>query len=404
MDLKCINCSSLFELDQIIFNCTKCNDLLEVQYDLDEIANNLNPKWRGHPLSVWKYKDFLPIDSNADRITLNEGGTRLHHSQKLASFIGIDKLYIKNEGDNPTASFKDRGMPVSVTKAKQLGAKTIICASTGNTSASLAAYGARGGLKRIVLIPSGKVAYGKLSQAMICGAKVIQIDGNFDQCLEVVMEISNKSDNIYLVNSINPFRIEGQKTILFEIFEQLGHIPDWIIVPVGNAGNISSIWKGLNEFYQLGIINKFPKLIGVQAEGSAPIAEAFSKGVMKVRNIEKPETLATAIRIGAPASWKKALRAIYDSNGLAETVSDKEILEGQMNLAKLEGLFIEPASASPLAALKKLLRKGIISSDEEVVCIATGHGLKDPDVITNFVAKPTEVSADVSKISKIINQ
>jgi len=216
--------------------------------------------------------------------------------------------------------------------------------------------------------------------------------------------LSSKYEDIYLVNSINPFRIEGQKTIVFEIFEQLGHVPDWIIVPVGNAGNVSAIWKGLNEFLQLGIIDKLPRLVGVQAEGSAPISAAFSEGKMEVNYIQKPETLATAIRIGAPASWKKALRAIYDSNGLATTVSDKEILEGQMNLAKLEGLFIEPASAAPIAALKKLLRNGTISSDEEVVCIATGHGLKDPDIITKFVEKPTEVSSNIDEIQKVIKK
>ena len=404
MNLKCINCSSLFDLDTIMYNCSKCNDLLEVQYDLNKISNNLDSKWRDAPLSVWKYQDFLPIDQNVERVTLKEGGTRLHNSKKLSSFFGIDNLHIKNEGDNPTASFKDRGMTVAVTKAKQLGAKIITCASTGNTSASLAAYGARGGLKRIVLIPSGKVAYGKLSQAMICGAHVLQIDGNFDKCLEVVMKLSSKYTDIYLVNSINPFRLEGQKTIVFEIFEQLGHIPDWIIVPVGNAGNVSAIWKGLSEFHQLGIINKLPKLVGVQAEGSAPISAAFSEGKMEVNNVQKPETLATAIRIGAPASWKKALRAIYDSKGLATTVSDKEILDGQMNLAKLEGLFIEPASAAPIAALKKLLRQGTISSDEEVVCIATGHGLKDPDIITKFVEKPTEVSSDIEEIQRVISK
>jgi|TARA_B100001179_G_scaffold177245_1_gene132480 threonine synthase len=402
MELKCIGCSSTFDLDTVIYSCTNCNDLLEVVYDLDKIQNNLNSKWKDVPLSVWKYHDFLPIDKDTERITLNEGGTRLHNVVTLGSFLGIDNLYVKNEGDNPTSSFKDRGMTVSVTKARQLGAKTISCASTGNTSASLAAYGARGGLKRIVLIPSGKVAYGKLSQAMICGAQVIQVNGNFDQCLEVVMDLSKKFTDIYLVNSINPFRIEGQKTLGFEIFEQLKHIPDYIIVPVGNAGNVSAIWKGLSEFYKLGIISKLPKMIGVQAEGASPISNAFLTGKMDIKNVSKPETIATAIRIGAPASWKKALRAIYDSNGSAEIVSDKEILDAQLTLAKLEGLFIEPASATPIAALKKLLRKGVISSDDEVVCIATGHGLKDPDVITKFVEKPVEVSLDIDEIQKLV--
>ena len=403
MLLKCINCSYTYDIDKIIYLCEKCNDLLEVIYDLDKIGNKLDSTWKNIPLSVWKYSPLLPIDTNIERVTLSEGGTRLHHLNKFASFIGIKTLYVKNEGDNPTGSFKDRGMSITVTKAKSLGASIIACASTGNTSASLAAYGARGGMKRIVLIPTGKVAYGKLSQAMVCGAKVIQVESNFDKCLEVIMELSTNFPDIYLVNSINPFRIEGQKTLAFEIIDQLGHVPDCIIVPIGNAGNISAIWKGMKEFLELDLIDKLPRMIGVQAEGSSPVVTAFEAKKIEATKISKPDTIATAIRIGAPASSKKALRAIYDSKGYAERVSDKEILEGQMNLAKLEGIFVEPASASPIAALKKLIHKGIISSDDEVVCIATGNGLKDPDVVTNFLKKPLEVKPDLTSIKNIID-
>ena len=353
--LRCIECNNTYDDNQVIYSCQKCGDLLEVIYDYDKIINQPNfDNWKNLPLSVWRYHNFLPIKTE-EKISLNEGGTGLHNTSKLAAFLGIEKLFIKNEGENPTGSFKDRGMTIAVSKARNLGSSVIICASTGNTSASLAAYGARGGMKRIVLIPSGKVAYGKLSQAMMCGAQVLQIRGNFDESLDMVMQISSRFKNIYLVNSINPFRIEGQKTLGFEIVEQLGDVPDWIIMPVGNAGNISAVWKGLNEFKQLGYINKLPKMVGVQAAGSSPIVDAFLKHEMKIENVKKPDTVATAIRIGAPVSWKNALRSIYDSGGTSLKVSDKDILDSQMNLARLEGLFVEPASASPIAALKKLI-------------------------------------------------
>ena len=401
--LRCIECNNTYDDNQVIYSCQKCGDLLEVIYDYDKIINQPNfDNWKNLPLSVWRYHNFLPIKTE-EKISLNEGGTGLHNTSKLAAFLGIEKLFIKNEGENPTGSFKDRGMTIAVSKARNLGSSVIICASTGNTSASLAAYGARGGMKRIVLIPSGKVAYGKLSQAMMCGAQVLQIRGNFDESLDMVMQISSRFKNIYLVNSINPFRIEGQKTLGFEIVEQLGDVPDWIIMPVGNAGNISAVWKGLNEFKQLGYINKLPKMVGVQAAGSSPIVDAFLKHEMKIENVKKPDTVATAIRIGAPVSWKKALRSIYDSGGTSLKVSDKDILDSQINLARLEGLFVEPASASPIAALKKLIANGTIQRDESVVCVATGHGLKDPEVMNNIFEKPIELDANIEKITTALN-
>lgn len=394
----------IYDLGATIYSCTECGGLLEVVYLDGELISKAedNKGWRDIPLSVWRYYPFLPISEGSFRITLNEGGTGLHTAGKLAAFLGIGSIYVKNEGENPTGSFKDRGMTITVTKALELGASTVICASTGNTSASLSAYGARGGLKRIVLIPSGKVAYGKLSQAMMCGAKVIQVQGNFDNSLEVVMELALKHRDIYLVNSINPFRIEGQKTLGYEIIEQLGHVPDWIIMPVGNAGNISAVWKGLLEFREMGLIEKLPRMVGVQAEGASPIVDAFTKGNMQIVNTSRPETIATAIRIGAPVSWKKALRAIGDSNGIAVKVSDNEILEAQGSLARLEGLFVEPASAAPIAGLKKLIQNGTISRDEEIVCVATGHGLKDPDIITKFYEKPVEVPAKLNAIETLL--
>ncbi|MFB3043071.1 MAG: threonine synthase, partial [Nitrososphaerales archaeon] len=315
MNLKCFECSKTYYLDTIIYTCIDCGGLLEVVYDKGELLANGEKEeaWKGLPLSVWKYYPFLPIAKASSKVTLNEGGTALHITEKLSAFLGLSELFIKNEGGNPTGSFKDRGMTITVTKARELGASTVICASTGNTSASLSAYGARGGLKRIVLIPTGKVAYGKLSQAMMCGANVIQVQGNFDNALEVVMELSRRHSDIYLVNSINPFRIEGQKTLGYEMVDQLGGVPDWVIMPVGNAGNISAVWKGLLEFREMGFIDRLPKMVGVQAEGSSPVVNAFESVGARIANLKRPETVATAIRIGAPVSWKKAIRAMADS-------------------------------------------------------------------------------------------
>jgi len=310
---------------------------------------------------------------------------------------------VKNEGENPTGSFKDRGMTVGVSKAAALGAKNVICASTGNTSASLAAYAAKAGMRCPVLIPSGKIAYGKLSQAMIYGAKVLQVRGNFDQSLDMVLKLSEKHPSIYLLNSINPFRIEGQKSLGFEICDQLDNEPpDRVIVPVGNAGNISAIWKGFTEFHQLGFIKKLPKMTGIQAAGSAPIAQAIKTNSEKIVPVEKPETVATAIRIGAPVSWKKAVNAIRKSGGTAETVTDEEILAAQKLLARVEGIFVEPASASSIAGLIKLVNNGVISKDERVVCVTTGHGLKDPDTAVKMSEKPVEVDAEMSAIERAL--
>jgi threonine synthase len=317
--------------------------------------------------------------------------------------LKLSRLYVKNEGENPTGSFKDRGMTVGVTKAVELGVKSVICASTGNTSASLAAYAAKAGLRCAVLIPSGKIAYGKLSQAMIYGAKVIQIKGNFDESLDAVLKLSEKHRSIYLLNSINPFRIEGQKSLGYEIIDQLNRqAPDRIIVPVGNAGNISAIWKGFTEFKELDLIETLPKMTGIQAAGSAPIATAIKNGSETIVPVLTPETVATAIRIGAPVSWKKAMNAIRESRGTAETVTDEEILNAQKMLARTEGLFVEPASASSIAGLIKLIENGVIDSDERIVCVTTGHGLKDPDTAVKMSEKPVEVNAEISAIEEVL--
>jgi threonine synthase len=397
---ECINCKTTYSVDEIVYFCKKCGDILEIKFDANELADAAKTSdWKTKPLSVWRYRPFMPIHESTKLVTLGEGGTGLHRSVRLGAELGIQNLYVKNEGENPTGSFKDRGMTVGVTKAVELGVRHVICASTGNTSAALAAYAARAGIQCTVLIPSGKIAYGKLSQAMIHGAKVLQVKGNFDEALEFVLKLGEKHKDIYLLNSINPFRIEGQKSLGYEICEQLNYeAPDRIIIPVGNAGNISAVWKGLSEFYQLGLIKKLPKMTGIQAEGSAPIAQAIKANSDKIVPIEHPETIATAIRIGAPVSWKKAVNAIHESHGTAETVTDEEILDAQKTLARIEGIFVEPASASSLAGLKKLIKNGTIQKDEKVVCITTGHGLKDPDTAIKQSEKPIEVDADITAI------
>ena len=401
---KCINCGSEYGIDEIVYFCRKCGDLLEIKYEPEALAQAVSKSdWRKAPLSVWRYRDFMPINDQAKIVSLNEGGTGLHLCQRLAKQLGIRQLYVKNEGENPTGSFKDRGMTVGVTKAVELGVKSVICASTGNTSASLAAYAAKAGLQCAVLIPSGKIAYGKLSQAIIYGAKVIQVRGNFDESLDIVLKLSEKHRTIYLLNSINPFRIEGQKSLGFEICDQLNQkAPDRIVVPVGNAGNISAIWKGFSEFHALGVVKELPKMTGIQAAGSAPIANAIKSGSDTIVPVASPETVATAIRIGAPVSWKKAMTAIRESDGTAETVTDEEILSAQKMLARVEGLFVEPASASSIAGLIKLVENGVIDRDECIVCVTTGHGLKDPDTAVKMSEKPVEVDAEISAVEDVL--
>ena len=401
---ECINCGTKYDINDIVYFCRKCGDILEVKYDFSELAQKLDKSdWREVPLSVWRYKDFMPIEDVSRIVSLNEGGTGLHSCHKLGKKLGLIQLYVKNEGENPTGSFKDRGMTVGVSKANELGAKNVICASTGNTSASLAAYAAKAGMNCTVLIPSGKIAYGKLSQAMIYGAKVLQVRGNFDESLDFVFKIAEKHPSIYLLNSINPFRVEGQKSLGFEICDQLdGEAPDRVVVPVGNAGNISAIWKGFTEYHELGFIEKLPKMTGIQAAGSAPIAQMIKTGSKEMVPVKSPETVATAIRIGAPVSWKKAVNAIRNSGGTAETVTDDEILTAQKLLARVEGIFVEPASASSIAGLIKLVNRGVIAKDERVVCVTTGHGLKDPDTAVKMSEKPIEVDAEMTAIENAL--
>jgi threonine synthase len=401
---KCINCHTKYGIDEIVYFCKKCGDILEIEIDMEKAKETIEDgDYKKTPVSVWRYRNFMPIHEATILVTLNEGGTGLHCSKRLGEALGLTNLWIKNEGENPTGSFKDRGMTVGVTKAVELGAKHVICASTGNTSASLAAYAARAGIRCTVLIPSGKIAYGKLSQAMIHGAKVLQVRGNFDEALGFVLKLAEKHRSIYLLNSINPFRIEGQKSLGYEICEQLDYnVPDRLLVPIGNAGNISAIWKGFSEFYKLGLLNKLPKMTGIQAAGSSPIAKAIKSHSNKIVPVAEPETVATAIRIGAPISWKKAINAINESHGTAETVTDEEILYAQKLLAQVEGIFVEPASAASIAGLKKLVYNGTINKNERIVCVTTGHGLKDPDTAVKMGEKPVEVDAEMSAIENAL--
>jgi threonine synthase len=401
---SCITCGEKYSADEIVYSCKRCGDLLEIKYDYDLLETKIKKSnWQSLPLSVWRYIDFMPIRDPSKIVSLNEGGTGLHSCRHLANLLGAKHLYVKNEGENPTGSFKDRGMTVGITKAVELNMKTVICASTGNTSASLAAYAARAGLQCIVLIPSGKIAYGKLAQAMVYGAKVVQIRGNFDQALKIVLELSEKHREVYLLNSVNPYRLEGQKSLAYEICDKLNReAPDRVVLPVGNAGNISAIWKGFTEFYRLGLINKLPKMTGIQAEGAAPIVRAIKSGSDKIVPVDEPKTIATAIRIGAPVSWKKAIAAIRESGGTAETVTDEEILEAQKMLARSEGLFVEPASAASIAGLKKLFDVGKIDKNEVVACVTTGHGLKDPDIAIKISEKPSETDAEIESVEKLL--
>jgi len=396
--MKCISCGEEYDVNEIIYTCKKCDSTLEVIYNPDVSKEIFNCR----KSTMWKYKEFLPVDESKI-VTLDEGGTPFCRCNKLGDKLGID-LYVKVEGSNPTGSFKDRGMSVGITKAVELGVNTVGCASTGNTSASLAAYAARAGKRCIVLLPSGKVALGKLAQAMFHGAEVISVRGNFDEALETITSLALEGQ-LYLLNSVNPFRLEGQKTIGFEIVDDLGwKSPDRIILPVGNAGNISAIWKGIKEFHEAGFMDDLPMMTGIQAEGAAPIVNAVRKGKNSIEPVTNPETIATAIRIGAPVSAQKALRAIYQSNGFAETVTDDEILDAQKLLARTEGIGVEPASAASIAGLLKLADNGEIDKGEQVVCIVTGHLLKDPNTAINACVEPLEIDADVKTLSKIINK
>lgn len=418
--LKCIECGKSYSANEVRYRCN-CGNLLDVVLDLGKLNGNklkkifeyrLKEKSLPYSSGVWRYKELvLPIADNKI-VSKNEGNTNLYSSKKIAKYCGLSSIKLKHEGENPTGSFKDRGMTAGITQANMLGAKAVACASTGNTSASMASYAAIAGMKSLVFIPEGKIAYGKLSQALAYGAKTMQIKGNFDDAMQLVQEVCNKM-NIYLLNSLNPFRIEGQKAIIFEILQQLNwKVPDWIIVPGGNLGNNSAIAKGLMELYELGIIRKKPRIAVIQAHGANPLYRMWIKK-SKFKAVENPETIATAIKIGNPVSWKKSLRAIKWSKGLVEEVTEQEIIDAKA-IVDGSGIGAEPASCASVAGCRKLRNKGTIKKDDNVICILTGNLLKDPDIVVNYHSgklkglkakyanKPIKINANINEIGKIL--
>jgi threonine synthase len=345
-----------------------------------------------HPRLMERYRRYLPISDATPALTLGEGGTPLVHARRLGAAIGLANLHLKIEGQNPTGSFKDRGMVVAVAKAAEAGAQAIVCASTGNTSASAAAYGAAAGMEVIVVLPGGHIATGKLLQALAAGARVVAIDGNFDQALAIVRSLAEQDDHpVTLVNSVNPFRLDGQKTAAFEICDQLGRAPDVLAIPVGNAGNISAYWAGFREYAAAGVVATTPRMWGFQAAGAAPLVLGH--------RIERPETIATAIRIGDPASWTLAIEARDASAGRIAAVTDEEILGAYRDLARVEGIFCEPASAASVAGVRQAAAAGELDRDELVVCVLTGHGLKDPTTAEREVPAIIEAAPTVGAVA-----
>ncbi len=342
--------------------------------------------WRG---IIEEYRDRMPVDVDTPIVTLREGGTPLIHSERLSEVTGCE-VHLKYDGANPTGSFKDRGMTMAITKAVESGARAVICASTGNTSAAAAAYAGKAGLVCGVVVPAGKIALGKMAQALVHGARVIQIDGNFDQALAICRTLDEKYP-VQLVNSVNPYRIEGQKSGAFEVCDQLGRAPDVHCMPVGNAGNITAYWRGYREYHADGIISDLPVMRGYQAAGAAPIVQG--------KVVEKPETIATAIRIGNPASWEQAEDAARESGGSIRAVTDREILTAYRDIAR-HGVFAEMASASSVAGLMQLHAAGELEPGQTVVCVLTGHGLKDPDWAIAGAKAPVTIQADVDAVAE----
>ncbi len=392
--LSCIDCDhTLAPFDDVVFTCPECDGLLEVRYA--ELPTFDDFEGTG----VWRYDDALPVEMG---VTIQEGNTPLYEVPELEAETGVEHLHVKHEGMNPTGSFKDRGMTVGVQVARRLGVDRLACASTGNTSAALSAYGARSELETLVLLPAGKVAAGKVAQASLHGARILEVDGNFDTCLDIVQDLA-MSGHVYLLNSLNPFRLEGQKTIGLEILEQCqdrtGAYPDRIVLPVGNAGNTSALYKAFRELVQSGALDEseVPKLTGVQAEGAAPMVEAVEEGNDEIRRWDHVETRATAIRIGNPVNAPKALPGIRETGGTAVAVSDDEITDAQRSLAE-EGVGVEPASAASIAGLRKLRDQGVVGSDENVVCLTTGHLLKDPEEAAAAGSDPEPVPGDTGGV------
>ena len=388
--LECVHCSKKYEMDKIRYLCD-CGGVLDVKRDLNaldgqELKKLWEKRWglkKGIEASgVWRYRELV-LDAPDDKIvTRQEGNTRLYPAGKAGEYAGLKNFYLKHEGENPTGSFKDRGMTCGTSAAMLFKAGSVACASTGNTSASMASYAACCGLRSVIFIPSGKIAYGKLAQALAYGGITLQIEGNFDDAMRLVQEVCNDM-NIYLLNSVNPFRIEGQKAIGFEILQQLDwEVPDWIILPGGNLGNNSALSKGMKELHELGIISKIPKIAVIQADGANPLYTMW-KNKTPFKAVDDPDTIATAIKIGNPVSWEKSIRGIEWSKGIVEQVSEQEIMDAKA-MTDRAGIGAEPASCCSVAGAKKLAEAGIIHPDEKVVGILTGNLLKDPDAVIGY--------------------
>jgi len=395
-NLVCFNagCRAAFSITDVLYNCPKCGGLLEACYDFSAFsAETVRRLWRERRLSdapldrsgVWRYREMFPfLDDFSRVVTLREGNTPLLDAPTAAAYGRLDRLALKHQGYNPSGSFKDNGMTAGVAQARRLGMQMVACVSTGNTSASMAAYAAAGGLRAVIFIPHGNIAYGKLAQALEYGALTFQVEANFDQILALVRVLAER-EGIYLLNSVNPFRIEGQKTIVVEMMEQRGWVaPDWIVLPGGNLGNTSAFGKALRELHQLGLIDRLPRLAVVQAAGADPFYDLFQRGGdQDIRNVERPETLATAIKIGAPVSWPKALHEIRATRGVVERVTEQEIADAKAQIG-LCGIGCEPASAATLAGIRKLTAAGVMRTDADIVAVLTGHLLKDPDYIYRY--------------------
>jgi threonine synthase len=400
---RCINvdCAATYDLRERVNLCSRCGETLEIVLTRQVDPQAMRERWGSRATrlafgedprdrsGVWRYRDMLPFEEDAPSVTLYEGNTPLLDAPRSADYVGLTGLRLKHQGYNPTGSFKDTGMSVAMTAAVMAGARTAICASTGNTAASLAAYAARCGLQAAILLPRGQVSASKLAQSLDYGALVLEIEGNFDTCMRLVKELGD-DPSIYVANSINPYRIEGQKTVAFELLEQCQwRVPDHVVVPGGNMGNSTALGKGFQELLDLGLIDRLPRLSVIQAEGAAPLARLFrnldlTKPIPEMLEpIENPQTLATAIRIGAPVSWKKALRAVLRAGGQIISVSEQELADAKAMIGR-DGIGCEPASATTVAGIKKLVAANQIGPSDDVVAVLTGHALKDPDYMIHY--------------------
>lgn len=393
---RCIepNCSATYSIGERIYVCPRCGGLLDIEANASysPAADTLKSLWLGRKTSlaasdisgVWRFRELLPFSADIVPISLREGNTPLYEAPRSAAYCAINSLKLKHQGANPTGSFKDTGMTVAVTQAVRLGARLVACASTGNTAASLAAYAARANLACAIMVPTGQISHAKLAQALDYGAKVLEIEGNFDSCMREIRILSDDG-SLYLVNSINPFRIEGQKTVAFELAEQLNwQVPDHLVVPGGNLGNSSALGKGFRELLALALIDHMPRISVVQAIGAAPFASYFNEDRSATFQDEvNPKTLASAIKIGAPVSWKKALRAVDETGGKVLTVTEHEIADAKAIIGR-DGVGCEPASATTVAGIRKLQADGFIKSDETVVALLTGNVLKDTDYVNKY--------------------